>query len=174
MLYERYHTRQLKDYGGMAAKMPLFAVCLVFACLTSVGLPLLNGFVGEYLCLAGIYQHEVQYTGVRVLPILTFLGATGLVLGAWYLFTMLRKLLFGPLKEPDHEGEHIEDLTPREWGLLTPIFVLCVVIGFYPHPVLRTAEPDVDRIALVVEKARNRAGLTPKVPSPARADARRP
>jgi NADH-quinone oxidoreductase subunit M len=172
MLYERYHTRQLKDYSGMAAKMPLFATCLVFAALSSVGLPGLNGFIGEFLCLAGIYQHEVIYNKVRILPPLTLLGASGLVLGAWYLFTMLRKLLFGPLKEPAHEGEPIQDLTPREWGLLTPIFVLCVVIGMYPRPILQTAEPDVDRIALVVEKARERAGLSVKPPAPARADAR--
>ncbi|MFO0876668.1 MAG: NADH-quinone oxidoreductase subunit M [Gemmataceae bacterium] len=182
MLYERYHTRQMRDYSGMATRMPLFGVCLVFACLSSVGLPLLNGFIGEFLCLAGIYQFEClprpgeSGPTPRVLPILTFLGALGLVMGAWYLMTMLRKVLFGPLKEPPHEGHAIEDLTPREWGLLTPIFILCVVIGFYPHPILKSAEPDVDRIALVVEKARERAKQAEKrlPPGPARADARQP
>lgn len=166
MLYERYHTRQLKDYSGMAAKMPLFGVCLVFAALSSVGLPGLNGFIGEFLCLAGIYQHEVQWNDRRVLPVLTVLGASTLVLGAWYLFTMLKKVLFSSLHEPAHEGEPITDLTPREWGLLTPIFVLCVVIGFYPGPVMKTAEPDVDRIATIVEAARQRAGKVPENPLP--------
>jgi NADH-quinone oxidoreductase subunit M len=172
MLYERYHTRQLKDYGGMASKMPLFSACLVFAALSSVGLPGLNGFIGEFLCLAGIYKYEATHKGVLVLPVFTVLGASGLVLGAWYLFTMLRKLLFGPLKEPAHEGEHIHDLSPREWGLLAPIFILCVVIGVYPNPVLKTAEPDVDRIALVVDKARER--IKQPTPPPARVDNRRP
>jgi NADH-quinone oxidoreductase subunit M len=166
MLYERYHTRQLKDYSGMAAKMPIFAVCLVFASLTSVGLPGLNGFVGEFLCLAGIYKHEVEYAGLPILPPLTFLGATTLILGAWYLFTMLRRLLFGHLHEPSHEGEEIEDLSAREWGLLTPIFVLCLVIGFYPMPVLKTAEPDVDRIGGIVELARERREASAKAAAP--------
>ncbi len=160
MLYERYHTRQLKDYSGMASKMPLFAICLVFASLSSVGLPGLNGFIGEFLCLAGIYQYEVIDRQQRILPILTVLGASGLILGAWYLFTMLRKLLFGELREPSHEGEPITDLTVREWGLLTPIFILCVVIGFYPRPILHTTEPDVERIGLIVKQARKRAGLS--------------
>jgi NADH-quinone oxidoreductase subunit M len=175
MLYERYHTRQLKDYSGMGARLPLFGVCLVFAALSSVGLPGLNGFIGELLCLAGIYEHEVVYRQVRVLPVLTVLGASGLILGAWYLFTMLRRLLMGPLKEPAHDGEAIEDLSFREWGLLAPIFVLCVVIGFYPRPILKTAEPDVERIAHVVEKARERAGKPVTRPSAGteRAEARR-
>jgi NADH-quinone oxidoreductase subunit M len=173
MLYERYHTRQLKDYSGMAARMPIFAVCLVFAALSSVGLPGLNGFVGEFLCLAGIYKHEVEYVGDRILPPLTFLGATTLVLGAWYLFTMLRRLLFGHPHEPSHDGEHIEDLTAREWGLLTPIFVLCLVIGFYPKPVLEASEPDVSRIDLIVKMARERRGIVPKVVAPPAARAQR-
>ncbi|MFM7152118.1 MAG: NuoM family protein, partial [Gemmataceae bacterium] len=156
MLYERYHTRKMKDYSGMARKMPLFGVCLVFASLSSVGLPGLNGFIGEFLCLAGIYQYEANFNGIKILPIFTVLGASGLVLGAWYLFTMLRKILFGPVHEPDHHGEPISDLSPREWGMLVPIFLLCVVIGVYPRPILRTAEPDVARIAMVVEKARER------------------
>jgi NADH-quinone oxidoreductase subunit M len=154
MLYERYHTRKLSDYSGMARRLPLFAVLLVFSSLSSVGLPGLNGFVGEYLCLGGIFQHEQRYDH-RML--LTVLGASGMIFGAWYLFTMLRKLLFGPVEEPAHEGHPIEDLGTREWLLMTPIVVLCVVLGVYPSPVLKTTEPDVQRIVALTSKVRDRA-----------------
>lgn len=172
MIYERYHTRMMKDYGGIAAKLPLFAVFFVFSSLSSVGLPGLNGFVGEFLCLAGIYQAEARYTGVRILPILTVLGVSGMVLGAWYLFTMLRRVLFGELHEPGHgqHGEPVHDLSAREWGLLAPLALLCVVLGVHPAPIFRTAEPDIARITQLTDRARERAG---QLPAPAaRAEAR--
>jgi NADH-quinone oxidoreductase subunit M len=171
MLYERYHTRKLAQYSGMATKMPLFAVFLVFSCLSSAGLPGLNGFVGEFLCLAGIYEYEGHYTGRLIL---TALGASGMVLGAWYLFTMLRKLLFGKLEEPAHEGHTIKDLSPREWGLLAPLMVLCVVLGVYPSLVLKASAADMDRIAAITSRARERAGLSVATRGevPARAEAR--
>ena len=154
MLYERYHTRKLAEYSGMASKMPLFAFLLVFSCLSSAGLPMLNGFLGEFLCLAGVYEYEGTYQG-RLL--LTALAASGMVLGAWYLFTMLRKLLFGPTKEPHHEGHAIKDLSPREWGMMVPLALLCVFLGVHPKPVLQATEPDVQKIASFAEKARERA-----------------
>jgi NADH-quinone oxidoreductase subunit M len=100
MIYERYHTRMIGDFGGMATRMPLFAVFFVFMCLSSAGLPGLNGFVGEALCLFGVAQHEWRFGRGAWL---TTAAASGLVWGAWYLFTMNRRLLFGPLKEP-HAG----------------------------------------------------------------------
>src|SRR5262249_19815344 len=133
MIYERYHTRQIGDYSGMASKMPLFGVFFVFTCLSSAGLPGLNGFIGEVLCLWGIFQPAMTYAGR---PLLAALAATSMVLGAWYLFTLLRRLLFGPLKEPAHEGHRVSDLSAREWLLLAPVAVLCVVLGVYPGPVL--------------------------------------
>ncbi len=93
MIYERYHTRELDDLGGLAARLPMIAVALVFISLSSIGLPGLNGFVGEILSLAGMFARH---------PLYAVLGATGLVLGAWYLLTMLQTLLFGPLVEPHH------------------------------------------------------------------------
>jgi NADH-quinone oxidoreductase subunit M len=159
MIYERYHTRKIADYGGMASRLPLFASFLVFACLSSVGLPLLNGFVGEVLCLAGIYQYESSAGPTRILPLLTVLGASGMLLGAWYLMTVLRKVLFGHLHEPHHDGhqEKVVDLKPREVGLLAPLVLLCVVIGVYPWPILRSTEGEMKRLAGMVDKARDRA-----------------
>ena len=102
---------------------------MVFVCLTSVGLPGLNGFVGEMLVLAGVF--DLKGASVRGTSFAVVI-AVGIVLGAWYLFTMLRKLLFGPPKEPHHEGHAIKDLTPREWGLLAPLVLLCVLLGVHP------------------------------------------
>ncbi|MGL4551345.1 MAG: complex I subunit 4 family protein [Gemmataceae bacterium] len=161
MIYERYHTRKIADYGGMAMKMPLFGLLMVFASLSSVGLPLLNGFVGEFLCLAGIYRMEAS-AGRLVLPLMTAVGASGMFFGAWYLFTVLRKVLFGPVHEPHHDGEHhapVSDLKPREWGLVLPLVILCVVLGV-PGPalnaVLKSSEADVSRVARIAEQARER------------------
>jgi NADH-quinone oxidoreductase subunit M len=160
MLYERYHTRKLNDYSGMATRLPYFGVFLVFACLSSVGLPGLNGFIGEILCLFGIVEHEKNYG--RHGFVLTTIAATGMLLGALYLFTMLRRVLFGPLKEPGHHGDlPITDLKPREWLLLAPIVVLCFFLGVYPKPVLDTSQPDVNRIVNIADKARERAGVRP-------------
>ncbi|GIW81125.1 MAG: NADH:ubiquinone oxidoreductase subunit M [Gemmatales bacterium] len=159
MIYERYHTRNLSDYSGMAAKMPVFASFLVFISMASAGLPGLNGFVGELLVLAGIFQHRFATNGSFLLPIV---AASGILLGAWYLLTMLRRLLFGPIKEPDLEvGGHglTGDMNFREISLIAPIAALCLLLGVYPQPVLRTMEPDVLTVANIAERARDRAGV---------------
>jgi NADH-quinone oxidoreductase subunit M len=128
---------------------------MVFFALSSVGLPGLNGFIGEALCLFGIAQYEWQY---RDNFAVTALAASGMLLGAWYLFTMMRRLLFGPVKEPHGHGG---DLLPREWLLLAAPAIFCVVIGIYPQPILQSAQPDVDMIARIADMARERAGIEP-------------
>jgi NADH-quinone oxidoreductase subunit M len=154
MLYERYHTRLMADYGGMAAKLKLLGVWMVFVCLSSAGLPGLNGFWGEVLSLMGIGSLE----GSRVSgALLCALGATGVVLGAWYLFTMLRRVFFGPLREPHHEGhEPVRDLNGREWAALVPIGVLCVALGVYPQPFFKAAERDLKVVEHIANEARVR------------------
>ncbi len=159
MIYERYHTRSLGEYGGMAARMPLFGVFMVFFCLSSAGLPGLNGFVGEVLCLMGVGEYEWQYHGTVVL---TAFAATGIVLGAWYLFTMMQRLLFGPVREPEGHGG---DLKPREWLLLAPLAFFCVLLGVYPKPMLDASRPEVKMVAHIADLARERAGIEPVMPS---------
>jgi NADH-quinone oxidoreductase subunit M len=154
MIYERYHTRQLADYGGMAAKLPIFAVFMVFMCMASAGLPGLNGFVGEVLCLIGIVQNSDLRGGFNWF--MTVAGASGMILGAWYLITMMRKLLFGQLKEPEHHGHEIQDLKPREWLILAPIALLCVLLGVYPQPIIKSTQPDVDVVLKIADRARSR------------------
>jgi len=154
VIYERYHTRKLTDYGGMARRLPYFGFFLVFIALSSVGLPGLNGFVGEALCFLGIMEQEVK-AGRG--PFLTIAAVSGMILGAWYLMTMLRRLLFGELKEPDHHGPPIEDLKPREWVMLTPVALCCVLLGVYPQPVLNSARPDIEAVTQMADRARDRA-----------------
>ena len=139
MIYDRYHTRQLDDLGGLASRLPLLAVALVFISLSSIGLPGLNGFVGEVLSLAGMFARH---------PLYAVLGATGLVLGAWYLLTMLQTLLFGPLVEPHHGGARTSsDMNLREALALAPICVLCLWIGVRPQPLVDVIRPDVEAVA---------------------------
>jgi NADH-quinone oxidoreductase subunit M len=144
MIYDRYHTRQLDDLGGLAARLPLLACCLVFISMSSIGLPGLNGFIGEVLSLAGMFQRH---------PLYAVLGATGVVLGAWYLLTMLQHAFFGPLQEPHHGDEHVTDMNVREWLALGPVAVLCLWIGVHPGPVLKLIEPDVKAVAALYDTA---------------------
>jgi NADH-quinone oxidoreductase subunit M len=141
MIYERYHTRQMADYGGLGAKLGLLSFCMVVICLSSAGLPGLNGFVGEALILFGSFVTQ---------PGLAVLATAGILLGAWYLLTMLRQVFFGVLKEPPHEGHAVRDLDAREIITLAPILGLCLALGVYPQPVIDTAKPDLDVVAKIL------------------------
>jgi NADH-quinone oxidoreductase subunit M len=145
MIYDRYHTRQLDDLGGLAAKLPLVACAMVFISMASIGLPGLNGFVSEMLSLAGMFRRHPAYT---------VLGATGIVLGAWYLLNMLQYAFFGPLREPAvHEHQSIMDMNPREMLAIGPICALCLWIGVMPQPLIDVIRPDVDAVAALYTPA---------------------
>jgi NADH-quinone oxidoreductase subunit M len=145
MLYERYHTRKIADYGGMGARLGILATCFVFISLSSIGLPFLNGFVGEALIFLGMYDAR---------PALAVIGTVGIVLGAWYLLTLVRNVFFGPLKEPAVEGHGIiGDLGGRELLALAPILILCVLLGVYPQPAIDAARPDLQVIANILDKS---------------------
>jgi NADH-quinone oxidoreductase subunit M len=150
MIYERYHTRQLDDLGGLAARLPLLACGMVFIAMSSIGLPGLNGFIGEVLSLAGMFRRD---------PLLAVIGTSGVVLGAWYLLTMLQHAFFGPLREPHHGHEaEVRDINVREFLSLAPIAVLCLWIGVYPGPLLKLIEPDVAGIAALYAPQERVAG----------------
>jgi NADH-quinone oxidoreductase subunit M len=134
MVYDRYHTRELSELGGLANRLPWLSVCMVFICLASAGLPGLNGFVGELLSLIGMFKAHAWYSVI---------GATGLVLGAWYLLDMLRRGFFGPLQEPSSVHGHIADINVRECLAVVPLMGLCLWIGVYPAPALELIENDV-------------------------------
>jgi NADH-quinone oxidoreductase subunit M len=155
MLYERYHTRKMADYSGMASRLHLLAVFMVFITLSSIGLPGLNGFLGELLVLAGMYD----FSGPQIQgTLLASLGATGVVLGAWYMLTMVRQVFFGPLKEPHTHGHGpISDLNGRELAALLPIAGLCLALGVFPKPFFDTVRPEIQVIAGIADSARQRA-----------------
>ena len=138
MMYERYHTRDMGSIGGLARIMPVWSFFMVFFVLASVGLPGLNGFVSEFLCLIGTYAANVDaavYPGVLG-PWYAVIAVLGIVLAAMYLLIMVGKVVFGPLRTPtphhDDSAGLPQDLNAREIGILVPLAALCVFIGVQP------------------------------------------
>lgn len=154
MLYDRYHTRMLGDYGGMAARLKVLSFFMVFFCLSSIGLPGLNGFVGEVLVLMGIYDFEMSR---GQWPFFAVIGGSGIILGAWYLLTMLARVFFGPVKEPHHADGLVSDLNARELAALIPLAALCIALGVYPQPMLAAAKADIQIVANLVGRAKTRS-----------------
>ena len=155
MVYERYHTRKLDDLHGLASRLPLLACAMVFISMASIGLPGLNGFIGEILCLGGMFQQH---------PIYAVIGATGLVLGAWYLLSMLQTVFFEPFVAPPHGEPNVSDMNLREALAILPLAALCLWIGVRPQPLLDTIKPDVDRVAaLYVHESSDWAARPPVV-----------
>ena len=147
-MYERYHTRSMLELGGLAKKMPVWAFFMVFFTMASVGLPGLNGFVSELLCLVGAFTSGASYIGVggtegNLGPYFAAVAGFGMIVAAMYLLYMVGKVVFGPLKEPvghQHHGPLPVDLSLREIGVLTPLVIACVVLGIYPKPVMKSLE----------------------------------
>jgi NADH-quinone oxidoreductase subunit M len=136
VLYERRHTRLLEQFGGLTVKMPVFAGILGIVTFSSIGLPGLNGFIGEFLILMGAFKAGMYLFGA--------LAATGVVLGAVYMLHMYKKVMFGKITR--EENQNISDMNRREIFVLAPIIVLIFWIGLYPKPFLNVLEPAVDGI----------------------------
>lgn len=153
MLYERYHTRKMDDYSGMAARLRILSAFMVFICLTSVGLPGLNGFVGEMMVLAGVF--DLRHANMSGIPFAVVV-AVGIVMGAWYLFTLLMRVFFGPLREPHHDGT-VGDLDRRELTALLLVAVPCLVIGLFPQTIIESTKSDIGIVARIADQARSRA-----------------
>ncbi len=137
-IYERRHTREIAAYGGLSKVMPIHAAMFLIIALASLGLPMLNGFIGEFLILLGAFAVKPWgwlWAGFAVL---------GIVLGAAYLLWLYQRTMFGNVNRP--ENNHLEDLDWRERWTLIPIIVLCVWIGVYPRPFLKVLEVPVQNI----------------------------
>ncbi|MDH3540439.1 MAG: NADH-quinone oxidoreductase subunit M [Acidimicrobiia bacterium] len=135
MLYERRHTKLIADFGGLAKSMPIFAGLFLFSAFASIGLPGLNGFVGEFLILVGSYP---------ALPWAAILGALGVVLAAIYMLWAYERVFTGePSKE---ENRSVPDVTLREIVVMAPIVVLIIVLGLYPKVLLDRIEPSTDLV----------------------------
>jgi len=143
MIYERRHTRMIADFGGLSKSMPVFSTFFMIVTLSSIGLPLTNGFVGEFLILLGTFKANAVYA---------ILGATGVILAACYMLWMLQRVIFGKITKP--ENEKLKDLSGRERLVLIPLVILIFWIGIYPKPFFERMEPAVRNILNIVEKAR--------------------
>ena len=156
MMYERYHTREMGELGGLARTMPVWSTFMVFFVLASVGLPGLNGFVSEFLCLIGTFTAggSGAYPGVLG-PWYAAIALLGMVLAAMYLLNMVGKVVFGPVKamlrHDEHEGLPA-DLTVREITVLVPLAIGCIVLGIQPDLVIdNTAMAVADTLAVYRE-----------------------
>ncbi len=162
MLYERRHTRMISDFGGLSTPMPNFAAFYLIISLSSLGMPLLNGFIGEFAILRGVF--EVSKGGVAVGQTWAAWGVVGIVLGAAYLLWLFQRVMFGPVTNP--ENENLRDLNAREFACLLPLVVLAFWIGIYPRPFFAYIDPPVNKI---VERVNPDYFSSPRVAIPARA-----
>jgi NADH-quinone oxidoreductase subunit M len=162
VIYERYHTRDMAELGGLWNRLPLWAFFLILAAMGSAALPGLNGFVGEFPILLGMFRTD------RTLGVLASLG---MILGAYYLLLMIQKVVFGPLKEPvahghghdhaDHGHAAIRPVAWHEIAGLTPLMALIVLIGVYPKPFLDRIQPPLVPIVAEFQKAKPMAVAGP-------------
>ena len=157
MLYERYHTREIKAYGGMARRLPVLSFFMLVMTLSSIGLPGMNGFAGELLILIGMFQRawaQVVSGPELVYRVISVLAVFGVVLGAWYMLWLYQRVFFGPLREPSVEhGEEegaVKDLSAREIASLVPVVVLIFWIGLQPSFFLERMRPTLNRLTLGV------------------------
>lgn len=133
ILYERRHSRQFEDFGGLASVMPRYAFFLVFVACSSMAVPGLNGFVGEFLILLGAFKTN---------PIWAYVAVTAALFGALYLLVMLRQVLFGPVTSGENKA--LNDLSLRDWSSLIPITIFIVALGVRPNFLLRKIDPALD------------------------------
>lgn len=132
MIYERRHTREIKDFGGIAKVMPMFTILFMIATLSSVALPGTNGFVGEFLILLGVWKSN---------PAFAILAATGVIFGAVYMLWMVQRVMFGPLNNP--ENKTLKDVSLREFAVMAPLVVLVFVMGIQPNLFLKPMESSI-------------------------------
>lgn len=163
-MYERYHTRDMNTVGGLASKMPVWATFMVFFAMASVGLPGLNGFPSELLCLISAFQSDAAWNaagepgawGASLGPWFAVFAGTGMVIAAMYLLYMVGKICFGAYKEPADYHPHDElpmDLNAREIATLTPLAIGCVLFGLQPTMLLDAISDPVNNTVRIVEQA---------------------
>jgi NADH-quinone oxidoreductase subunit M len=154
MIYERRHTRMISEYGGLARQMPIYATYFLIMALSSMGLPLLNGFIGEFTILQGAFAVSFWWA---------FFAATGIVLGAAYMLWLYQRTMFGKIENP--KNEHLQDLNFREFATYAPLLILAVWIGLYPKPFIDRLQTSVDRVVVRINPE-YRAAQGPALPVP--------
>jgi NADH-quinone oxidoreductase subunit M len=135
IVYERRHTREIAEYGGLSKVMPVYAAIFLVMTMSSIGLPALNGFIGELLILQGVFVANKVWAA--------FAGS-GVVLGAAYMLYLYQRTMFGKVENP--KNEHLLDLSHREFATFAPLLLLAVWIGLYPKPFLDRLDTSVQRV----------------------------
>ena len=135
MLSDRRHTRQIAEFGGLKKVMPHLVAAFLIVTLASIGLPGLNGFVGEFLILLGAFRWD---------PRLAAFAAIGVILSATYMLWMFQRVNYGPVT--NEKNAALDDLRPREWAVIVPIIAVAILMGVLPNLFLRPIEPSVERI----------------------------
>jgi NADH-quinone oxidoreductase subunit M len=148
LIYERRHTKEIAQFGGLAQVMPLYATFTLIIFLASLGLPLLNGFIGEFMILQGVYAAN---------PVWAYWAVSGIVLGAAYLLWLYQRVFWG--KVTNEENAHLKDLNARELATLLPLVALCFWIGVYPKPFLAFLHVPMAHVASIVQPGKFGSGV---------------
>lgn len=140
MIYERTHSREISKYGGLASALPLFTIAFIIVTMSSIAVPLTNGFVGEFLILLGAYEYS---------PLVAVLSVTGVVLGATYMLWMVKKVFFGPkgqivTEAESHVGHALHDLSGREIAVLAPMILMIFWMGIFPNHFMDYSKTSID------------------------------
>ncbi|MCB1024832.1 MAG: Fe-S-binding domain-containing protein, partial [Acidobacteria bacterium] len=138
-IYERRHTRLISEYGGLSGIMPIYATLFVITTMASIGLPFLNGFVGEFLIMLGMWTSVILPGSMN--KIAAMFAGTGVIFAAVYLLWMVQRVFFGKVTNEKNRG--LLDLSAREIGLMIPLLVLMVLMGVYPKPILESSKESI-------------------------------
>jgi len=139
IIYERRHTREISQFGGLSSVMPKYATVFLIMTMSSIGLPLLNGFIGEFTIMQGAFQKNIWWAVA---------GGAGIVLGAAYMLWLYQRTMFGKLENP--ANAKLPDLNLREWATLVPLIIMAFWIGLYPAPFFRALDKPVIKLVLKV------------------------
>ncbi|MFV0390001.1 MAG: NuoM family protein [Pyrinomonadaceae bacterium] len=138
-IYERRHTRLITEYGGLSSVMPVYATFWIFTTMASIGLPFLNGFVGEFLIMLGMWTSKILPGSMN--HVAAMFAGTGVIFAAVYLLWLAQRVFFG--KVTNEKNKSLKDLSPREIGLMLPLLFLMVFMGVYPKPILDRSKESI-------------------------------
>jgi NADH-quinone oxidoreductase subunit M len=158
IIYERRHTRNVAEFGGLSHVMPGYAAVFLAMVMTAIGLPLLCVFVSEFLSLRGAFEAN---------PVWSAWGALGIILNAAYMLWLYQRMFFGTIDNP--KNEKLTDLSGREWAYMTPLLILSLWIGVYPQPFLNYVARPVNAVVRQVRPTYPIPGMLPAVQTPQRA-----
>jgi NADH-quinone oxidoreductase subunit M len=142
IIYERRHTREIAQLGGLSNVMPKYAVVFLIMTMSSIGLPLLNGFIGEFTIMAGALQKNLWWAVA---------GGAGIVLGAAYMLWLYQRTMFGKLDNP--ANQNLPDMNWREWATIIPLIIMAFWIGLWPAPFFKALDKPVNKLVTTVNAA---------------------